>query len=418
MLVQLITLEGYTFDLEFDNNVNLSAIRKKLFETYNFNAYQCYFYQNGKILSEETILGDLFSSNNTKNQIIVFNYRTYPDKSFARADDAFKFNFSRYSGDFCDSENFSDDLTPNENIDISTHLTNTSSEHFLSEEDYTNSFSSTDDVDQDEISTTNNNQSPQNENDSNDTTQNSITEQPEDDSTRQSSEMDRLNLQIQQHVQNGDINEQQLEELQRQLMHLQCEQIIQHQRLFESCHENFERRRNQLNEQLRIYERRRSQFDEENELIERQQTQFDELWHHLVQQQEQIQYQERQIQQREQIENEINDSNKQQRLEELAQQRHQFESQKNELENQLDQFRNLQQQFQIHKRNLQVRKDEFERQFDIFERQRQNEFQQQINRIERIQRTFHNYQNQLAQRQSEFERQRSQLQQTIAQQQQ
>ena len=71
MLVKLITLEGQTFDLEFDGEVTVSAIRQKLLDKYNINTFQCYFCISGETLSDGTIPNELFSQDSQYNQIII-----------------------------------------------------------------------------------------------------------------------------------------------------------------------------------------------------------------------------------------------------------------------------------------------------------------------------------------------------------
>lgn len=100
MLVRLINLEGQTFELSFEDDITVQAIRQKLLKEYSYNTDRCYFCQYGKILGSEKIPQETFAQGTADNTIIIFNSQAFPDKSYPKVDNAFNFSFSRYSENY------------------------------------------------------------------------------------------------------------------------------------------------------------------------------------------------------------------------------------------------------------------------------------------------------------------------------
>lgn len=94
MLVKVTTLEGKTYELTLEDDITVNKIRQKLLSEHNLNTDRCYFCRNGRILENETIPKESFAP---EEPIILFNYQTFPDKSFPKVDSAFQISFSRYS---------------------------------------------------------------------------------------------------------------------------------------------------------------------------------------------------------------------------------------------------------------------------------------------------------------------------------
>lgn len=99
MNIHVLNLQGAKYDLSFpEKDVTLFSIQKKLFDDYQLNTNSFYFCANSQVLPREAHLSpDFFKG---EPQIIMYDSVTYPDKSYPRVDNAFNFNFSRYSDSF------------------------------------------------------------------------------------------------------------------------------------------------------------------------------------------------------------------------------------------------------------------------------------------------------------------------------
>lgn len=100
MLVRLIDLKGQTFNLTFEEDVTVQAISQKLLKEYNFDSSRCYFCRSGKILKNEKISKEALAQGASDIPIIIFDSKTFPDKSFPKVDNAFQWSLSRYDDRF------------------------------------------------------------------------------------------------------------------------------------------------------------------------------------------------------------------------------------------------------------------------------------------------------------------------------
>lgn len=100
--VRVIDLKGQTYDLSFDDKITITAIRQKLLKDYNYNTDRCYFCRSKKILDNESISKEIFTSETQNNPIIIFNSLNYPDKSYPKVDNTFNLIFSRYYESYYD----------------------------------------------------------------------------------------------------------------------------------------------------------------------------------------------------------------------------------------------------------------------------------------------------------------------------
>ena len=97
MIVKIVTLEGQTFDIAFEEDITIQKIRQKLLKDHNFNTDTCYFCRCGEILDDETTFKE---PSLLETPIIVFNHQKYPDKSYPKVDDALQLNLTRYSNNY------------------------------------------------------------------------------------------------------------------------------------------------------------------------------------------------------------------------------------------------------------------------------------------------------------------------------
>lgn len=108
MVVKIVTLEGQTFDLAFEEDITIQKIRQKLLKDYNFNTVRCYFCRCGELLDDETSFKE---SSLLETPIIVFNHQKYPDKSYPKVDNALQLNLTRYSDNYLANNSNSASLT-------------------------------------------------------------------------------------------------------------------------------------------------------------------------------------------------------------------------------------------------------------------------------------------------------------------
>lgn len=100
MIVNIKTLKGNSYKITFKDDITIDKIKRKLLLEYNFNSEQCMFCLDGKILNDESISKEIFALTKPEITIIAIDHQVYPEKSYPKIDNAFQFNFSRYSDDF------------------------------------------------------------------------------------------------------------------------------------------------------------------------------------------------------------------------------------------------------------------------------------------------------------------------------
>lgn len=100
MIVKIITLEGNSYKITFNDDITINKIKQKLLLEYNFNADRYIFCLDGKIINDESNLLDLFALMKHEIAIVAINHSKCHERSYPKVDDAFHFNFSRYFDDF------------------------------------------------------------------------------------------------------------------------------------------------------------------------------------------------------------------------------------------------------------------------------------------------------------------------------
>lgn len=100
MIVKILTHEGNSYKITFNDDITIDKIKQKLLLEYNFNAEQCIFCLDGKTINDELIPKESFALMKPEITIVAINHQMCLEKSYPKVDNAFHFNFSRYSDDF------------------------------------------------------------------------------------------------------------------------------------------------------------------------------------------------------------------------------------------------------------------------------------------------------------------------------
>ena len=61
MIVKILTLEGNSYKITFNDDITIDKIKQKLLLEYNFNAEQCIFCLDGKTINDELIPKESFA---------------------------------------------------------------------------------------------------------------------------------------------------------------------------------------------------------------------------------------------------------------------------------------------------------------------------------------------------------------------
>lgn len=126
MIVNIKTLKGDSYKITFKDDIMINKIKQKLLLEYNFNSEQCKFCFDGKMINDESISKEIYALTKPEITIIVIDHQMYPEKSYPKVDDAFQFNFSRYSDDFVPQNKEQKNDNQSNNYDLNDSIANIS----------------------------------------------------------------------------------------------------------------------------------------------------------------------------------------------------------------------------------------------------------------------------------------------------